>query len=144
MCFPVITVKFLKTPFLQNTFIKFQWLIPNISPNKLESRKNKDVRFNFLQRKHLIERKLLGGNSAITEFNELKNIYITLFRFTFYLDFSNENLKCFTFSTLNPRGKTRLIFKRNISKRKHGKDFFSFGFLKKPPKKDQVNKQFFL
>ena len=72
------------------------------------------MRSNFLQRKHLIERKLLGGNSAITEINELKNIYIAVFGFTFYLDFSNENLKCFTFSTLNPRGKTRLIFKRNI------------------------------
>ena len=31
----------------------------------------------------IIKMKLLVANSAITEVNELKNIYVTLFKFTF-------------------------------------------------------------
>ena len=62
--------------------------------NKLQNRKNKYVWFNlFLQRKNVIKIKFLVGNSAITEVNELKNIYITSFRFS---DFPNINLKFFT------------------------------------------------
>ena len=50
-------------------------------------------------------------NSAITEVNELKNIYITVFRFTFEIFQGFFKCKFFTFSTLNPSGTTRLILK---------------------------------
>ena len=46
--------------------------------------------------------KIAFGISAITEVNELKNIYITYY-FDLHLDFSNASLKCFTYTTLNPQ-----------------------------------------
>lgn len=60
----------------------------------------------FSKRYYLTKIKLMVGGSAITKVNGSKNIYIT--------DFSNVNVKFVTFITLNPRGKTRLIFKKNV------------------------------
>ena len=60
----------------------------------------------FSKRYYLTKIKLMVGGSAITKVNRSKNIYIT--------DFSNVNVKFVTFITLNPRGKTRLIFKKNV------------------------------
>ena len=52
--------------------------------NKLDNRKNKDVvQPIFTKVKIEIKIKLLLGNSAITEGNELKNIYVTVFKFMF-------------------------------------------------------------
>ena len=47
-------------------------------PNKLKNRKNKNMWFNlFLQRSDITKIKLLAGNSATIEINELKNIKFT-------------------------------------------------------------------
>ena len=54
-------------------------------------------------------------------------MYLNL-RFRFF------ECKFFTFITLNPCGRTRLIFKINV-KTKHEKDLFSFGLKKEPLKK---------
>ena len=45
-------------------------------------------------------------NSAVTEVSELKNISIAIFKFF--------KCKFLTYITLNPRNKTRLIFKINV------------------------------
>ena len=53
---------------------------------KLENRKNKGMWFNlFLERYDIIKIKLLVVNSAVTEVNELKNIWIAIFRLTFLI-----------------------------------------------------------
>ena len=57
---------------------------------------------------NIIKIKLLVVNSAVTEVNELKNICIAIFRLTFF------ECNFLTFITLNPSGKTRLIFKVNV------------------------------
>ena len=67
--------------------------------------------------------KLLVGNSAI----KISNLCLRFFEYKF-----------FTFVTLNPSGRTGLIFKK-LSKQKHGKDLFSFCFQKKSPKKISSN-----
>ena len=72
--------------------------------------------------------KLLVGNSAIAEVNELKNVYITVFRF-FECKF-----KIFHVYNLNQVPEPDQFLK-DMSKWKHAKDFFSFGFKKKPPEK---------
>ena len=41
--------------------------------------------------------------------------------YIYVLDFSNANLKVFTSITLNPRDRTRLIFKRNIKTKALGR-----------------------
>ena len=53
--------------------------------------------------------KLLVGNSAITEVNELKNNGIAIFRLTFYI----FRMQIFHIINLNPSSRTRLIFKIN-------------------------------
>ena len=64
--------------------------------------------------------------------DQIVHMYTDLYSSQSYvLDFSNANLN---FLTLNARGRTRLLLKE-ISKQKHGKDLFSFGFKKKPPEK---------
>ena len=45
-----------------------------------------------------------------------------------------DSAKFFTFTTLNPSGRTKLISKW-MSGQKHRNDLFSFGFKKKQPKK---------
>ena len=58
---------------------------------------------------------MLVDISAITEVNELKNIYITYY-FDLHLDFSNANLKFFTYTTLNPQ-QAELDWKRKAWER---------------------------
>ena len=77
--------------------------------------------------------KLLVKNFAIAEFNELKNVLHRSINI-YILDFLNANLKFLTFITLNPRGRTRLIFKRSV-KTKHGKDLFRLNIKKEPAEK---------
>ena len=78
------------------------------------------------------------GNSEITEVHELKNIYITLitvFRITFR--FHECRFKIFTCITLNPRGRTRLIFKRN-AKKKEWNRFTLLWFQKETTRKSKT------
>ena len=68
---------------------------------------------------------MLVGNSSITEVNELQIFtlqYLNL-RFRFF------ECKFFTFITVNSGDRNRLNLKE-MSKQKHGKDFFNFGFKK--------------
>ena len=59
-------------------------------------------------------------NFPIAEVNELKNVCITVFRFTFYV-FRIKKIIFFSFITLNPRGRTRLIFKINVKRKEWGR-----------------------
>ena len=62
---------------------------------------------------------LLVGNSA----KKILNLRLRFFECKFFM-----------FITLYPSGRTRSILEQ-MSKRKQEKDFFSFGFKKKPPRK---------
>ena len=70
------------------SFIKFQLLIYTFFLAK-QTEQQKEQRYTvqsvFAMIRCYKDKKLLVGNSAITEVNELKTIYVTLFKFTFQI-----------------------------------------------------------